>query len=701
MTREIITDIARIPYLPINVPFAVDVETTGLDPVKDRILGVALTFACGESYYIVLEHTAQLPWATWGEDSEPQYGSQQFIGREDAFSILAPLFAQRDVLKVAHNAKFDQHFLVRAGAPLRGNVQDTMLAAQLVDENRSVSLKNLAPLVGMDLAKYETLEHYPGFAKHEFLGVPLTQAADYAMADTEATWALWELLEEQMREEGVYDAYRAVWMPLLPVLRQMEARGIALDVARVLELRQQFADRAATAETAIWQEGVHMVLDRLEQATLDGKEWVDVLGAPNLKPAHELGLDVEDREDVLYGGVRVPVLRKKTKAFKPRIPWFNPASNPQMKELLFGHHKLRLPRDIEFKTNKDGDVGVDRDTLTVLRLEMGEKAPPILSTVLEYRKAAKMVSTYLDTFVEIADASDHHCIRTQFNQATTDTGRLSSSGPNLQNIPSRNEEGKLIRDLFVARPGYTLVVADYSMMELRMAAHFSEDWRMLQAFEEGLDLHTLTASQQQTLTYDELEARVNEGDADAKKWRAIGKTSNFGLLYGMGAKKFQRYLLVENGVKVTEDEASRLIEDFDQTYAGVTKWKRQVIRNAHRYQYVTTLAGRKRRLPDISHPDDIGLIRRAERQAVNAIVQGSCADVISGCMPAIQKELRANDGSLLLQVHDELVAEIVVENAATAARVMERHMTKERFGPLRCPLVVDAHVGPSWGSAKA
>jgi DNA polymerase-1 len=700
MSREIITDASDILHrLPPGESFAVDVETTGLNWREDRIVGVALTFACGESFYIALEHTVG-HIRGMGEEEERDYLPQQFIDRDDAFDKLQPLFAQKDVLKIAHNAKFDQHFLVRAGAPLRGILHDTMLAAQLVDENRSVSLKALAPLVGMDLTPFQGLEHYPGFAKHEFLGVPLAQAADYAMADTEATWALWGLLEPQMRQEGVYEAYRDVWLPLLPVLRQMEARGIALDMPRVHALREQFTERAHTAHTAIWQEGVGMVLDRLEKATTSGQEWVEVLGAPNLKPAHELGIEVEERDEVLYGGIRVPVLRKKTKAFKPRIPWFNPASSPQMKELLFDHHKLKLPRDIEFKTNKDGDVGVDRDTLTVLKLELGEKAPPILSTVLEYRKAQKLVSTYLDTFAQVPmDTEGCFSIHTSFNQAATDTGRLSSSGPNLQNIPARNAEGKLVRELFVARPGYTLVVADYAMMELRMAAHFSEDWRMLQAFEEGLDLHTLTASQQQQMTYEDLAAQVAAGDPQAKQHRQIGKTSNFGLLYGMGARKFQRYLLVENGLKVGEDQASRLIEDFDQTYAGVTAWKQRLIRDAHRFQYVTTLAGRKRRLPDISHPDDIGLIRRAERQAVNAVVQGSCADIISGCMPAIQRALRKLGGSLLLQVHDELVAEVPEKEGPYAVEIMEALMVDANHA-LRCPLVVEAHIGQSWGAAK-
>lgn len=697
--RTLVTDLDVLRALceeRRGMGFAVDVETTGLSWRSDRILGVALTFADGNSFYVVLEHTREEVDIAGRDDPLYSWPSIAYIPRADAMSVFAPFFDQRDVLMVAHNAKFDQHFLVAAGAPIKGQLHDTMLAAQLVDENRSVSLKALAPLVGMNLTEFGSLERYPGFGRHDFLGVPLDAAAQYAMADTEATWKLWGLLRQQMHDEGVWDAYSNVWKPLLPVLRQMESRGIALDMARVQQLRAQFVERAAVAEEAIWREGTAMVISRIV-----GPDWWDSVPSGYLKPLRDLGDVDPDAEYVEYQDMPLPVLRKPNKNFLPRVPWFNPASPTQIKDLLFNHYGLKLPDDVWLPPNKDGTIGADRQTLTILQRELGDNAPPILQTILDHRKASKLVSTYFDAYVEHADPADHHCLRTTFNQAVTDTGRLSSSSPiNLQNQPARGADGALMRSLFVARPGYKLVVADYSMMELRMAAHFSEDAAMLEAFNNGLDLHTLTAAGQRGLTYDELAELLATGDVSAKQWRLVGKNSNFGFLYGMGAKKAQRYLLVETGVKFSVDESQDLITGFDTTYAGITAWKQRTLRRAARDGYVTTLAGRKRRLPDLRNRADPYKRGQAERQAINAIIQGSCADVISGCMPPLQQALRGLGGSLLLQVHDELVAEVPIEHAEDAARAMENFMVGLVNPHLACPLVAEAHIGLNWAEAK-
>jgi DNA polymerase-1 len=371
----------------------------------------------------------------------------------------------------------------------------------------------------------------------------------------------------------------------------------------------------------------------------------------------------------------------------------------QLRALLFQWHDVSVRTDIDLNLNAKGEISADKDTLKVLAYELGESAPQVLSDILEYRKCSKLISTYLKPFIEKSDPTDHHCMRTSFNQASTDTGRLSSSGPNLQNQPSRGPEGKLIRSCFVARPGHMLVVADYNMMELRMAAHFSRDAEMMRAFREGLDLHTLTAAGQTGWTYETVAEALEAGDPEMKAARQIGKTSNFGLLYGMGPKKFQRFLLVQNGTKVTYDEAWNLIEFFNDTYSGITKWKRQVERFAQQHGFVTTLRGRKRRLPDI-YSEDMAKVRTAQRQAVNAVVQGSCADIICEAIPAIQQAMKEFGGSLLLQVHDELVAEVPEQYAESAARIMERLMVERVNQELRVPLSVEAGIGKDWSSAK-
>jgi DNA polymerase I len=674
--------------------FAFDVETSGLDPCKDRLLGLALTFSDYEgshhSFYIAFEHT--IP------QDDDTYPTKSLTPRSEAVTRLRSLFSQPDVVMVAHNAKFDLHFLRRAGIVPQGILYDTMLAAHLLDENRPKGLKELAYLVGLEQVHYQELTHYPGFKKDELLGVPLEDAAAYAMRDTETTWTLWSRFNQELSDDGL-DAAFARSMALLPVLLDMEARGISLDMGLVREVQEQYRAIRDDAELDVWEAGIATVLVKLGD---DLSGWADALGPSHLKPLKDLlpDTDLTGIEKITYAGIELPVLRKPNKAFQPRVPWFNAGSNNHIADLLYQHHGLAIPKDLDL--DKAGSKPcVDKDTLKILRFALGEQAPPLLDALLTYRKASKLLSTYLDVYEQRADANDHHCIRTSFNQAVAETGRLSSSQPNLQNQPARGPEGALIRSLFVARPGHKLIVADYAMMELRMAAHFSNDDTMLTAFAEGQDLHSLTAANQTGVTYEAFMGLLAAGDSRAKAARFIGKTSNFGLLYGMGAKKFRLYLLVNNGVLVTPDEAQALIQGFNRTFAGVQTWKRQIMQFAHHHQFVYTIAERKRRLPGLVSPQHWQQAE-AERQAVNAVVQGSCADIMIEVMPPIQAAMTALGGSLLLTVHDELVAEVPEESAQTAATLMSTLMAdlpNERHC-LVCPLVVEAHVGDSWGDAK-
>jgi DNA polymerase I-like protein with 3'-5' exonuclease and polymerase domains len=694
--RQTITNLLQLQKeLPswMGQDFAVDLETTGLDYTQDRIVGVSFTFSDGRSYYVVLEHTVPE-----GEGHK----LQRFCPKAEVVRLLQPLFAQEDVTILAHNAKFELHFLSKAGLQINAQLLDTMLAAQILDENRSVGLKQLADSVGMKLTEYAALTHYPGFGKKEILGVPLEAVADYAMDDTETTWRLWEQLQPQLEAEDVVAPYYDIWMPLLPVLQEMEARGIAMDMDRVREARDHYVEVARHAEIAIWREGIAMVLSRLTTPEELPKQY--------FMPLRDLDEEYEPTVGgpgsyVVVRGTKLPVWRKyrkdgtESKGVLAKIPWFNPGSGPQLRDLLVNHLGLKLEGEIAPNFTKGGDVSIDKDTLKILRYEMGEKAPPVLDALLTYRKASKLLSTYLNVYLEQCDAADHHTLRTTFNQASTDTGRLSSSKPNLQNQPARGEEGKLIRSLFVARPGHSLVVADYSMMELRVAANLSRDPAMINAFKHNLDLHGWTAAGQQGVDYADFMERYEAGDPDAKRHRFIGKTSNFGLLYGMGAVKFQRLLLVDAGVKVSLEESEELIEDFRRTYPVLRQWKMGVMRYIGRKGYITTLSGRKRRLPE-AFSDVEWMKNRAMRMGVNAYVQGSCADIINKAIPAIQDYFRYLGGSLLLQVHDELVGEVPTEHAKQAANLMSKLMVEEANKDFQVPLVAEAGIGQTWGEAK-
>jgi len=671
--------------------FAFDVETTGIDPRRDRPLGIALTFADQRSYYIVFEHSV--------EDEDGTVRVREFCSRDAVADLLRGLFAQETVTMVAHNAKFDLHFLQRLGLRVHGCLADTMLAAKLVDENRDVDLKSLSRLVGMELVRFQDLPRYPGFPSDAFVGVPLEAAATYAMADTEATFRLWLALRAALDEEGLTYAFSAIVMPLLPVLQQMEWRGIAFDAEQARTLLANYEQMANDAYERIWQEGMRFLLDAYHRGEpIDERKYWHI--ADRVIPEFR----DEGQAQVALGGFTLPLVRKKTPTGrmigKPRTLWFNARSNDHISDLVYHFHKIRPPREIRLNKRQSGDFSVDKDTIRTLRLSLGDSAPPILDTILELRHAEKICETYLRRFLEYGDPEDHFALHTTFNQAVTATGRLSSSQPiNLQNVPARGEVGAQLRGLFCARPRKRLLVADYAQMELRMIAHFSQDAALLSAFAEEKDLHLVTAAAFAQTTYEELRDAYEAGDPKARELRSLGKTGNFALIYGMAAPKFQRYLLVNNGYKIAKDEAQRMINQFNATYAGMTAWKERMICEAHASGFVRTITGRKRRLPNLFAKDRI-LVMEAERQAVNAIIQGSCADLMNRALVLIHHLLAPFGGYVLLQVHDEVVCEIDERFAELGAKLVEQTM-QAITTRLHCPFKAECHVGRTWAEAKS
>jgi DNA polymerase-1 len=683
--------------------FAFDVETSGLDYLKDRVLGLALSFDQGPSVYLCIEHTVEDP------NYEPRLQQyldhavvrrhaplilHQFMDRDEFVRAVQPLFDQTDVEMVAHNLKFDLHFLSEMGVRIRGRVADTQLAAVLLDENRSTGLKKLAYLVGETMTEFTELDRYEGFGKEEFLGVPLDIGATYAVHDTGVTWKLWRKLAVDLSEDGLEHAFCDIWMPLCVTLQQMERKGIALDMELV---KQTLAEAQATEQelsARVNAEGVKMVLQRYAPENIP-KGYLKIADDEEVEEA------IVDAFGTLWieeDGLRLPLV-KPTPRSKYRKLVFNTGSTKHMTELLFEHYRLKPPGDLKLKRTQSGEYSVDRNTLKVLDYMLGEKSPQVLKDLLAWRKANKFITAFLHPFVELSDPNDHYCLRTSFRQDIAATGRLSSQRPNLQQIPSRGAEGKKARSMFVARPGHKLIVADYAAMELRVAAHYSQDETMVKAFADGLDLHAMTASTQSGIPYEELLERIENDDVDAKLRRTIGKVSNFGLLYGMAGKKFQVHLLVESGVRVSLEEADALIAGFNTTYEGMTEWKQRVIRYAKKVGYIQTIGGRKRRLPEL-WSDNRWDVMRAERQAVNAIIQGSCADIVAEAIPAIQQALEPFGAYMLLQVHDEVVAEAPEENADEAAKIVQHYMTSLINPRLRVPLAAEAGTGYTWGEAK-
>ena len=373
--------------------------------------------------------------------------------------------------------------------------------------------------------------------------------------------------------------------------------------------------------------------------------------------------DVQGRLDTLTAAV-----------YKAAGREFNIRSAQQLGDVLFSTLDLPSPR----KT-KGGQASTSQETLEKLA-----GRHPVVDSVLEFRKLEKMRSTYLDPLPRLMDSKGR--IHTTFNQKATATGRLSSSNPNLQNIPVRGDLGKRMRTCFIASQGNALVSADYSQVELRVLAHMSQDKALLEAFRNGEDIHARTAA----LVYDLAPDQVSPDQ------RRNAKTINFGLIYGMGAQKLGQDL------KISTNEAKEFIARYFSRLTGLKEFYEMVEATAKSQGYVTTLGGRRRLLPDIHSPNGQAYAL-ARRQAINTVIQGSAADIIKLAMLAVaaDEELRGHEALLLLQVHDELLLEVPEASArAAGARMADLMSTVTPGGePLSVPLVVDWGVGENWGSA--
>jgi DNA polymerase-1 len=351
---------------------------------------------------------------------------------------------------------------------------------------------------------------------------------------------------------------------------------------------------------------------------------------------------------------------------------FNINSPPQLGEVLFGEMKLKKGRKTKTGWSTDNEV-----------LEKLRGEAPIVDAVLEYRQLMKLKGTYVDALPALISPRDGR-LHTEFNQAVAATGRLSSSNPNLQNIPIRTEMGHRIRQAFIpASAGCLILAADYSQIELRVLAHLSEDSILLEAFRAGQDIHAVTAGAVWGIDPSEV----------SKDQRRIAKVVNFGIAYGIGSQR----LAYETGL--TREEADAFIARYRRTYAGLTEFMEGVRNHAHLYGQVSTLLGRVRNLPEI-HSTHPGLRQAAERAAINMPIQGTAADIIKLAMVNIADELRRRSlrSTMILQVHDELVFEVPREELNEMAELVRDRMSTAV--DLLVPLGVDVNVGPNWGQLE-
>ncbi|MBF0215254.1 MAG: DNA polymerase I, partial [Magnetococcales bacterium] len=577
--------------------FALDTETTGLDPALAELVGLSFSWQGGEACYIPVGHVAAAV-----PDGQ--------LSRDRVLAELKPLLEDPQIRKSGQNLRFEYAMLRRYGITLAGIDRDTMLISGLL--HGSARRHNLDALALAELGRQTILfKDVTGVGKKQitFDRVPLAQAVPYACEDAEIAWLLAEKMAPQLAAiPSVERLYRTIELPLIPVLGEMELAGALVDREALQTLSDTFNARRGVLTEQIYA----------------------VSGEP-----------------------------------------FNINSTQQLGEILFG--KMGIKGGKRTKTGFSTDV----DVLTRLA-EEGHELPGL---VLEYRTLAKLQSTYTDALAERIDPASGR-IHTSFNQSATLTGRLSSSEPNLQNIPIRRPEGRAIRAAFVAPPGCVLLSADYSQIELRLLAHMGDIPRLKHAFEQGLDIHAATA------------AELFGGDPTRvdPESRRLAKTINFGLIYGMSPYGLAKRL------KIPVGEAFSYMDLYFQRYHGVKAHMERTIGLAREQGYVETLGGRRCYVADIDQTNRT-LRELAERTAINAPLQGSAADLIKLAMIRLHRALREArlESRLILQVHDELVlevpeAELEIAQALTR-EAMEQAMT------LSVPLRVDMGIGKNWAEA--
>jgi len=576
--------------------FAIDLETTSLDPMRAEIVGIAVSWKAEEAYYLPLRG--------------PKGSS--LLDAADTLQSLKPLLEDPAVGKVNQNIKYDLLVLRRVGIRLAGVAGDSMIADYLLHSGeRQHNLDDMAlryfkhrnipieSLIGKNGKKQITMD-----------AVPTDKVCAYAGEDADAALRLADLLEPQLHSLGLRKLYDELELPLIDVLAEMEFNGVRLDEPKLQLLSAAMAGQLADIEADLYR--------------LAGRE-------------------------------------------------FNIGSLPQLRTILFD--ELNLP--IQKRTGTTGEASTDQESLERLAM-LGHELPRKL---IEHRQIAKLKSTYVDALPAIANPITGR-VHTSFNQTVTFTGRLSSSDPNLQNIPTRREQGRQIRQAFIARDGWQILTADYSQIELRFLAHFCGDANMIGAFQDDRDIHTIVAAQ----VFKVPEAEVT------KDQRRVAKTVNFGVIYGISA------VGLAIGLSITKKEAAAFIDDYFSRYPSVQQYQDELLAQGRANEYVSTILGRRRTFgPGSIRPRSTYRQRnQAEREAINMEIQGSAADLIKLAMLKVHSRMKAESlqAKLLLSVHDELVFEVPPAETPALAKLVREEMTGAMA--LKVPLKVDVSCGPNW-----
>ncbi len=576
--------------------FSIDTETTSLDVMQAKLVGISFATDKGQAAYLPITHDYQ--------------GAPKQLDAHKVLNELKPLLENPKKLKVGHNLKYDRNVLINYDICLQGILSDSMLESYVLD---SASTKHSLDSLALKYLSYKTI-HFEdvagkGAKQLTFNQVSIEQATPYAAEDADVAFQLHQLLWDKLNEdEPLKYVLTEIEIPLLTVLAKMEYYGVLIDVNK---LKQQ---------------------------------------------SGELAIRLVDLEKQVFASVGHQ---------------FNLNSPKQLQEVLFEQQKLPV-----LEKTPTGQPSTAESVLQELALDY-----PLPKLILEYRSLSKLKSTYTDRLPEQVNAKTGR-VHTSYQQAVVATGRLASSDPNLQNIPVKTEEGRRIREAFIAPKHYQMVSADYSQIELRIMAHFSQDEGLISAFQKGLDIHKATAAE----VFGVPLASVSS------EQRRSAKAINFGLLYGMSSFGLAKQL------NIPREAAQAYINLYFDRYPKVKSYIDQVRNTAKTQGYVETLFGRRLYLPEINAAN-LQRQRAAERAAINAPMQGTAADIIKRAMITIDRLLQSSklDAHMVMQVHDELVFEVAKSDAQALINMVSEQMIGA--ANLRVPLAIDVGVGDNWHQA--
>ena len=581
--QQLVTQLAQ------EKSFALDTETSSLDPRHAELLGISIAYKPHHAYYIPFRPDIPLTIPA-------------------VISLLQPLFQDKKIEKIGQHLKYDMHVLRRYGADIQGPLFDTMVAHHLLnpDGRHGLNSMSIAHLSYRPIPIQELIGPR-GPKQKSMREVPLEQLIDYACEDADLTLRLYHELAPLLKKENLDTLFHTVEMPLLPVLVAIEAAGVAIDIEALQESSSLLQKEIDTLASAIH---THAACD------------------------------------------------------------FNIDSPKQLGEVLFEKMKL-VEKAAKTKT---GQYATNEGILSKLA-----NKHPIIAAIRTYREIKKLKSTYIDALPNLMDPIDGR-VHTSYQQSIVSTGRLSSTHPNLQNIPIRTDRGRAIRKAFVpSTKESTLLAADYSQIELRIMAHLSKDKTLIETFQAGQDVHTATAANIFGINPQEV--------TDAQRRKA--KMTNFSIIYGITPFGLSQRL------EVPRHEAKQIIESYFTTFPGVKHYIDTSIEKAREQGWVSTLLGRKRYLPDINsrNPTVRGF---AERNAINMPIQGTQAEMIKKAMIAIHAWLQKENlhAQMIMQVHDELVFTVPPDELPLLQTQIPLLM--QQALPLSLPVVVEVGVGKNW-----